>query len=106
MTEKINLQTAELKTADVGETPTDESKNEPEIQNTSEDIKESKPSKGGSKHLVSFVGNGVWTDAKGEMWHRTNEKFVNKKTFTEKEYNEREDIKFMVGYGAMKLDIV
>lgn len=57
------------------------------------------------KHLVTFVGNGIWIDAHGVAWSRThkdNSDMVEQHEFGDDEYNERSDIHFMVEYGAMK----
>lgn len=79
--------------------------------NTSEDkenaskIKEDTSKK---KAIITYVGNGVWRDAKGVCWSRVEKVNVNiltTRSYDEAEYNEREDLKFMVKYGEMKLTL-
>lgn len=55
------------------------------------------------KHMVTFVGQGIWIDGHGNAWCKTErDNMITTKTFTDDEFNSREDIVFMVRYGAMK----
>lgn len=66
-----------------------------------------------NKHLVTYLGIGMWKDAEGKMWgtNNSNKDVVASRTFknkmTEDEFMEsRKDIKFMVNYGQMKMDSI
>lgn len=73
-------------------------------EDNNETDKETEP----TKAVVRYVGSGVWKDAKKELWSNENRtrNIVNERTYSVDEYNEREDIKFMVGYGAMQVTFV
>lgn len=61
------------------------------------------------KAVVSYIGNGVWRDAKGKCWSRNERKGVDilsTRSYDKGEYEERDDLKFMVKYGEMKLSLV
>ena len=63
-------------------------------------------SAGGRRHSIMYIATGIWKDSKGVYWCR--EPHTNcsqSKTFSEEEFQTRDDIKFMVKYGSMK-DIV
>lgn len=51
--------------------------------------------------VVTYVGNGIWTDNKGKKWKHDDENQVSMQ-----EYNTRKDLKFMVNYGEMKVTFV
>lgn len=67
-----------------------------------------------SKHVVKFIGGGVWKDMKGKSWSNSVE--GNPEILPERIYetevseevflNDRTDIKFMVGYGQMKITTI
>lgn len=60
------------------------------------------------KVIVTYIGKGIWRDANKELW-ASNDKsdtIVSERQYTIDEYERREDIKFMVGYGAMKVTYV
>lgn len=59
-----------------------------------------------NKHVLTFIGNGVWYDEKNDAWHRDNESIPASRTYTDNEYKDRKDLQFMVKYGAMKEQIV
>ena len=58
--------------------------------------------------IVRYVGGGVWRDCKGKLWasEKKTENILNERQYSVDEYEKREDIKFMVGYGAMKTTYV
>lgn len=61
------------------------------------------PQKAGNV-LVTYIGHGSWIDAEREYWSATENKKANvlsNRTYTKDEYESREDLKFMVGYGEM-----
>jgi predicted nucleic acid-binding Zn-ribbon protein len=51
--------------------------------------------------VVRYAGNGTWKDSTGLLW-----KCEDSHKYPINEYNERDDFKFMVGYGAMKVTFV
>lgn len=60
--------------------------------------------------VVTYIGSGVWKDESGELWASTIPasagSIINERQYSASEYDSREDIKFMVGYGAMKATFV
>lgn len=51
--------------------------------------------------IVRYVGSGIWKDSTGLVWkNEDNHKYAIP------EYEKREDLKFMVGYGAMRVTFV
>ena len=59
---------------------------------------------GDTKHVVTYVGNGVWVDEKGKVWSRSlksNSEVEEVRTYLEKEFVLRTDLHFMIEYGAM-----
>ena len=104
----------ELKTAEQAEVKTESTEL---IDNTSEKaeaISETEPnahaekSEAGGKAVVTYIGKGIWRDANKELWASNNKSdtIVSERQYTIDEYERREDIKFMVGYGAMKVTYV
>lgn len=81
-----------------------------------EDINEIKPqtqtteeeTQAGEKAVVCYIGNGIWKDSKGALWADTDKtaNIVRERKYTVEEYNEREDLKFMVSYGVMRVTFV
>lgn len=57
------------------------------------------------KAVLTYVGSSVWKDAKGEFWARENktQNILSERQYDMSEYEDREDLKFMVKYGEMKL---
>lgn len=56
------------------------------------------------KHIVTYVGNGIWKDKEGISWIKKsngNPDIITTKDFSDNELNSRDDIKFMIGYDAM-----
>lgn len=60
------------------------------------------------KHIVKYVGNGVWIDSNHQTWMRSsdNQNIISQLQLTDAEYQTREDIKFMVSYGEMTHTVV
>ena len=83
---------------------------EESIQKTDEEpIKEAKKGKldqGLGVNIVTFIGNGMWTDEKGESWHKNDPRVESERSYTNEEFAKRSDLKFMIEYGAMKHTIV
>lgn len=123
MAEKINMKSVnstkieELKTEEpikTEETVTEEPIN---TQETAEDTNEVKAEEAKTeteepieeqdlegKVIVQYVGNGVWQDSTGQYWARQKEgSIISEKVFSNEDYDKAEDVKFMVGYGEMKL---
>lgn len=85
---------------------------QPELTNNasdgSEDNKETDKGTKAQKAVVTYVGNGVWRDAEGKCWSRTERADANilsTRSYSQDEYDKRDDIKFMVKYGEMKLTL-
>ena len=106
----------ELKTTEQAEVKTESTEL---IDNTSEKaeaISETEPnahahaekSEAGGKAVVTYIGKGIWRDANKELWapNDKSDTIVSERQYTIDEYEKREDIKFMVGYGAMKVTYV
>lgn len=60
--------------------------------------------------IVTYTGSGVWKDETGALWASnvpaSASSIINERQYSASEYDSREDIKFMVGYGAMKTTFV
>lgn len=61
------------------------------------------------KHIITFIGNGIYTDSKKDMWYKgdhDNPNVRSQREYIDNNYKNREDLHFMVEYGAMKHTIV
>lgn len=77
----------------------------PSVGGPEADMKTEKDTNG-RRHSVMYIANGIWKDSKGVYWSREpHANCVQSKTFSDGEFESRDDIKFMVRYGSMK-DIV
>ena len=87
---------------DVSQTAGDDSKTTEEAEAKTDEAEEKK--KTGKTVVVRYIGNGIWKDGKGELWASENKSanILNERQYSINEYNDREDIKFMVKYGTMK----
>ena len=58
----------------------------------------------GNKVIIRYIGSGIWKDSDGKFWASENksDNILNERQYSISEYNKRDDIKFMVKYGAMK----
>ena len=58
--------------------------------------------------IVRYVGGGAWIDEKGCYWANENKSnnILHERQYSKSEYESREDIKFMVAYGAMESTII
>jgi hypothetical protein len=79
-----------------------------ELNSTSEQSEDTQgtATDGVTKHVVSYIGGGIWVDQSGEKWARDDVPGTDIKSareYTDDKYQTRDDIKFMVAYGAMKL---
>lgn len=86
--------------------------------NTSETAEDTNETKGETPHeeenkagtvvVVTYVGSGIWKDEAGKLWSAKNvtDNILSERQYSKEEYDKREDIKFMVGYGAMKISVV
>ena len=82
---------------------------ETEAEATKEEAKEAATSAASKKVLVEYCGNGVWKDAKGKCWSRIEKPAVDilaSRSFEQNDYDRRDDLKFMVKYGEMKIILV
>ena len=58
------------------------------------------------KVLIQYVGNSIWRDEKGKLWKHNavaGTSIIGERVYSKAEYEEREDLKFMVSYGEMKI---
>lgn len=60
------------------------------------------------KAVVRYIGTGIWKDENGLLWSKNDDGNVIKseRIIAKHDYDERKDIKFMVGYGAMAVTFV
>ena len=94
-------------TDNTSETAEDTEKTEAEA--TEEKTEEAATSAASKKVLVEYCGNGVWKDAKGKCWSRIEKPAVDilaSRSFEQNDYDRRDDLKFMVKYGEMKIRLV
>lgn len=111
-TEEVVVNPAEsekLDDAKQTETPADSAELTDNASSDAEDTREIAKATGNKKAVVTYVGNGVWRDAKGNSWARVDRPgtdILATRSYAEAEYNEREDLKFMVKYGEMKITLV
>jgi hypothetical protein len=73
-------------------------------ETTPKESEEATKTESNGKVVVTYVGNSIWKDANGELWasNKKSDNILSDRQYTIDEYEKREDIKFMVGYGAMK----
>lgn len=93
------------KSSDVSEATKDNEK--PSVKASVEQPKDNKI--GGGKCVVEYVGNSVWVDSNNDKWSRNDVKgtsIKSQRTYPAQEYESRDDLKFMVQYGEMKLTVV
>lgn len=85
-----------------GKQPVELTDNALEGQNDTDEIKaKTEAEDRETMAVVRYVGSGVWKDSTGVVWkNNDNHKYLIP------EYNKREDLKFMVGYGAMEVTFV
>ena len=74
-----------------------------EIDKEAEDGKGEEPKPSG-KIVVRYIGGGIWKDSKGDLWASENKSvnILSERQYDADEFENREDIKFMLKYGAMK----
>lgn len=58
--------------------------------------------------VVRYVGASIWKDEKGNFWSKEDqgESILAERQMPTDEYEKRDDLKFMVGYGEMKVSFV
>lgn len=61
-----------------------------------------------NKVIVTYIGRGIWKDADKKLWASKDKSnnILSERQYSIDEYESREDIKFMVGYGAMRATYV
>lgn len=104
----------ELETIEQAEVKTESTELTDDTSEKAEAISETEPnaraekSEAEGKAVVTYIGKGIWRDANKELWAPNNKSdtIVSERQYTIDEYERREDIKFMVGYGAMKVTYV
>ena len=84
------------------------SKTAEDTSETKEETQHEEESKAGTIVVVTYVGGGIWKDEAGKLWSAKNvtDNILSERQYSKEEYDKREDIKFMVGYGAMKISVV
>lgn len=82
----------------------DISKINTKVEDTSKDASESTPKTAPetanetvNKHVVVYIGSSEFTDSTGHRWYHNDEK-----TYTDEEFEKRNDLHFMIKYGEMK----
>ena len=62
----------------------------------------------GKTVIVEYVGGSIWKDSEKKLWSKTGNGAGIKpqRQYSAEEYEKREDLKFMVGYGEMKATFV
>lgn len=104
-----SVESKELSDVEAVETPADLAELTDSTSETAENNAETTEEADAEKAVVSYIGNGVWRDAKGKHWSRNERKDANilsTRSYNKSEYDEREDLKFMVKYGEMKVSLV
>lgn len=66
---------------------------------------ETKEEKSAGKVVVRYISGGIWKDSKGKLWATENKaaNILSERQYSAAEYEKRDDIKFMVQYGSMKV---
>lgn len=79
-----------------------------DTRETKEETPHEEESKASTVVVVTYVGSGIWKDEAGKLWSTKNvtNNILSERQYSKEEYDKREDIKFMVGYGAMKISVV
>lgn len=80
-----------------------------EKSNQQEQPKEEIQAKSNGVCVVDYIGNGVWIDSENQKWANKDISGTNikcQRKYSADEYDKRDDIKFMVSYGEMKLTTV
>lgn len=62
----------------------------------------------GKAVIVEYVGGSIWQDSEKKLWSKTGNGAGIKpqRQYSAEEYEKRDDLKFMVGYGEMKATFV
>lgn len=80
------------------------------IDNQSEAKKDTNESTAstGKTAVVRYIGASIWKDEKGNFWSKEDqgESILAERQMQTEEYEKRADLKFMVGYGEMKVSFV
>lgn len=102
----------ETEQAETGQASAELTDNTSETAEDTRETKEETPheeeSKASTVVVVTYVGSGIWKDEAGKLWSTKNvtNNILSERQYSKEEYDKREDIKFMVGYGAMKISVV
>ena len=77
------------------------------IDNASKEAEDNKETDRPTKAVVTYIGNGTWKDSNDKCWARVDGKNVlSTRSFNIDDYENRDDLKFMVRYGEMKVSFV
>ena len=84
------------------------SKGQKDINETATKTDEKATATKGKTVIVEYVGGSVWKDSEKKLWSKTGNGAGIKpqRQYSAEEYEKREDLKFMVGYGEMKATFV
>ena len=113
---KTTVNSAEVKESEMSQPaepnnePAESTDNTSETAENTNEIKEDKAeetdkgNKAEGKVVVTYVGSGIWKDSEGKLWasEKRSDNILSERQYDAIVYNSREDIKFMVNYGAMK----
>lgn len=67
-----------------------------EAKKTASDCVAAEPEHGTTKHTCIYMGIGFWTDTNGVVWEHKDTH-----VYTDEEFATRDDIKYMIDYGAI-----
>lgn len=84
-------------------------------QNESDDTsKDSEDIKGNKKetvkkHILTYIAGGIWIDSNGQKWSKqpiSGTDIVNTREYHDNDYQNRDDLQFMVNYGSMTITTI
>lgn len=102
----------ELTEVKPAEAPIESAESIDDVNTSHEDTNETKQEKGEEAKpepngtvIVRYIGGGIWIDEKGNYWANEDKSnnILHERQYSKAEYESREDIQFMVSYGAMKI---
>lgn len=82
------------------------------VSETAGDTKEIKQNDGKEtvkKHVLTYIAGGIWIDSNGQKWSRqpiSGTDIVNVREYYDNDYQNRDDLQFMVNYGSMTITTV
>ena len=61
------------------------------------------------KHVLTYIAGGIWIDSNGQKWSRqpiSGTDIVNVREYHDNDYQNRDDLQFMVNYGSMTITTI